>query len=190
MNKTLILLAVSLFVFMACQKEETKSSEGIIKKDINATYANYQYFSFADGDTVPFADSSTTNWDIAFKGTSIILNGGTSGSGNAGVIIETGKLFTDVVVAPTAGYAQDAESGKGIPTGSGNGWYNYNTSTHLITPLAGRVFVIRTADNKYAKMQILNYYKGAPASPDAEADTSKYYAIRYVYQADGSTNLK
>ena len=191
MNKTLLLLAACLISFMACKKEETKKStplNAVVKQDINANHSNFQYYSFAKGDTVPFADSATTNWDIAFKGTSIILNGGVSGSGNAGVIIKD-TLFSEVLTAPTTGYTQDGTIGKGIPSGSGNGWYNYNPTTHLMSPIAGRVFIIRTADNKYAKMQIINYYQGNPITID-ENSISKYFTIRYMYQADGTTNLK
>lgn len=191
MNKTLVLLATCLISFVACKKEKNVVStplSAVVKQDINANHANYQYYSFAKGDTVPFADSSTTKWDIAFKGTSIILNSGISGSGNAGVIIKD-TLFSEVLTAPITGYAQDASTGKGIPTGSGNGWYNYNPDTHLITPIVGRVFIIRTADNKYAKMQIINYYHGNPVTID-ESSASKYFTIRYIYQPDGSTNLK
>lgn len=190
MKRTFIIL-ISLYSFMACKKEDgekiSNPLETIIASNINANYSHYQYFSFTLGDTVPFADSSTTNWDIAFKGTTVILNSGTSGTGNAGVIIYD-TLFSEVLEAPSSGYAQDNTTAKAIPTGSGNGWYNY--ASFLITPIAGRVFVIRTAENKYVKMEFISYYKDAPTTPDAFTDVSRYYTIRYIYQPDGTRNLQ
>ena len=38
------------------------------------------------------------------------------------------------------------------------------------------------ADGKYAKVEILSYYQGAPDSPDAFTDQSRYYTFNYVYQ--------
>lgn len=99
-------------------------------------------------------------------------------------------LFSEVTEAPTAGYVQESASAA-IPTGSNNGWYNYaGPPNHTITPLAGKVFVIKTGAGKYAKMEFISYYKGAPATPNGLLDISKYYTIRFVYQADGSTSLK
>ena len=124
--KKLFMIAISIAAFVSCKEEQTvtpTSLTAVTKTDINATYTNYQYFSFATGDTVPFSDSTTTNWDIAFKGTTVIINGGTSGPGVGGaVILDT--LFSEVTSAPTSGYAQDGLT-KAIPTGSNNGWYNY-----------------------------------------------------------------
>jgi hypothetical protein len=59
----------------------------------------------------------------------------------------------------------------------------------VITPIAGRTIVVRTADGKFAKVEILNYYKNAPASPTM-TDASRYYTFRFKFQPDGSKNLK
>ena len=125
---------------------------------------------------------------LLFKGTTVIINGGTSGPGVGGaVILDT--LFSEVTSAPTSGYAQDGLT-KAIPTGSNNGWYNYaGPPNHTITPLAGKVFVLKTATNKFAKLEFISYYQGAPATPNGLSDISKYYTIKYIYQPDGSTKL-
>ena len=71
------------------------------------------------------------------------------------------------------------------------GWYNYDGPANLITPLPGRVLVIRTAAGKYAKLEILNYYrKGQTPSPsDTDAikmKNQRFYLFRYSYQGNGS----
>ena len=154
-----------------------------------ATPKHYTFYSFVTKGEVPYTDSASTKWDLAFRGTTVLVNGGTSGPGQGGAQIMT-KLFEEVLTAPTTSYAVDGAIAKAIPTGTGNGWYNYDMNSHVISPIAGRVIVIKTALGKYAKVEIQNYYKNAPAAPNANTDLSGYYTFRYLYQADGSTNLK
>ena len=133
---------------------------------------------------------SDSEWDVAFRGTSIIVNGGTSlGSadepertGDAGVYIFDGTM-TEMTAVETSLIIQDSADGYAITSGSGNGWYTYTGApTYLISPTPGKILVFRTRDGKYAKMEILSYYLGAPENPDAFSDPSRYYTFNYVYQ--------
>ena len=133
---------------------------------------------------------SDSEWDVAFRGTSIIVNGGTSlGSadepertGDAGVYIFDGTM-TEMTAVETSLIIQDSADGYAIISGSGNGWYTYaGAPTYLISPTPGKILVFRTRDGKYAKMEILSYYLGAPENPDAFSDPSRYYTFNYVYQ--------
>lgn len=147
------------------------------------------YFSFETGTEVDASKAETNEWDIAFSGTTIYVNGGTSGPGLGGAQIVSGT-FESIVTAPESGYKQDADGTYAIPTGSGNGWYSYNMLTHVITPIAGKVILLKTAKGKYAKLEIISYYKGAPANPNALTDKNRHYTFRYVYQPDGSVQLQ
>jgi len=127
MRKTSILIAAALIVTTsACDKDSDSSStplEAITVNDINSNPADNggysMYFNLTTGTTVPATDSATTKWDIAFKTTTIKVNSGTSGPGNASAqIVSTG--FDDLLEAPADGYATDGASGYAI-TGS-NGW--------------------------------------------------------------------
>lgn len=133
-------------------------------------------------------DSASTDWDIGFRGTTIILNGGTSGPGQGGVIVREG-IFEDLADAPNAGYVVDSATGYGVPSGSGNGWYNYNPAAMVLSPIPGRFLVIRTADGRYAKLRIISYYQGAPDPVDPFTSQERYYTFEFVYQPDGSTQL-
>lgn len=149
-------------------------------------------------------DSSATVWDIGFKGTTIIFNGGSSGPGNAAAQIMT-ETFASVLEAPEGGYMPDGENSNcptvetpvgpvpgrplAVCTGSDNGWYNYNGQTNLILPIPGRTIVLRTAEGNYAKMRILSYYKDNPETPGADTP-SRYYTFEYIVQTDGSRNLE
>ncbi|RDY59259.1 HmuY family protein [Flagellimonas nanhaiensis] len=150
-------------------------------------------FSFATGTVT----DSETDWDIAFRGTTIALNGGTatgtadepSRNGNAAAYIQNGT-FSDVTSADGLTFTQDADAAFAIPTGSDSGWYNYNPATFTVTPIPGRILVFRTHDGKYAKMEILSYYRDAPAEPDPFMDESRVYTFKYLYNPNqGDTNL-
>ena len=152
----------------------------------------YTLYSLENNKVIANSDSATTKWDVGFRGTTIITNGGNSGPGAGGAFVYVGT-FSDLATIPTDSTfrTDNAPTSYAIKTGSGNGWYSYNGATQLITPIPGRVLVIRTAGGKYAKIEILNYYKGG-VTPDATASDSdklmkqRYYTFRYTLQADGS----
>ena len=149
----------------------------------------FTFYSLRDNALVPQADSASMDWDIAIKSTTIITNGGASGPGQGGgQVLEA--LFEEITEAPADGYSTDAVDAFAIPSGSGNGWYNYNPAINLVTPIPGRVLVIRCADGTYAKVRILSYYRGAPDTPDASTDESRYYTFEFVHQPDGSTRFE
>lgn len=156
-----------------------------LKADVDST-GHFTLFSFATGDTVSLKDSATTQWDIGFRTTSIIVNSGSSGMGKAEGMILSNTKFEDLVSAPDTGYAIDENPYFAIPQGSGNGWYTYNNTQHFILPAAGKVLVFKTCNGKYAKMQIGSYYKDAPPQPKKEDPTGRYYTFRYVYQPNGT----
>jgi hypothetical protein len=150
-------------------------------------------FSFETGTTT----NSETDWDIAFRGTSIAVNGGsTTGTtdepernGNAGAAIEN-STFSEVASASGLTFTQDTDGAFAVPAGSDNGWYNYNPATFTITPIPGKILVIRTHDGKYAKIEILSYYRDAPAQPNPMSDESRVYTFKYVYNPnEGETSL-
>jgi hypothetical protein len=152
----------------------------------------YTLYSLTTNSKVDNADSITTKWDIGFRGTTIIINGGNSGPGAGGAFVYTGT-FSDLAQIPSDSTfrTDNAPTAYSIKTGSGNGWYSYNGATNLVTPIPGRILVIRTATGKYAKIEIQNYYKGG-VTPDATASDNdkltkqRYYTFRYSYQPDGS----
>jgi len=149
----------------------------------------FTFYSLREDRFVPNADSASTEWDLGFKGTEIIVNGGVSGPGEGAALVWTGA-FEDLTEAPADGYATDTEEGNAIPTGSGNGWYNYNPQVNLVTPIPGRVLVVQTADGRYAKVRILSYYRGAPETPDPATDQARYYTFEYVFQPDGTRSFE
>lgn len=156
------------------------------------TNGKYTFYSIEKNAIVPNTDSATTKWDIAFMSTRIITNGGTSGIGQGGAFVYVG-LFDALTTIPADSVfrTDNAPASYAIPMGSGKGWYNYDGLTNLVTPLAGRVLVIRTASGKYAKIEIISYYKGGVTLPVTASDMDKltkqrYYTFRVAYQPNGT----
>ncbi|MBN8705314.1 MAG: HmuY family protein [Bacteroidetes bacterium] len=190
----LILLAgVSLTGLSACEDDATSSDDnaqaGAVVKTVSnldadtALTGKFTFFSFKTGEKIPNSDSATTKWDVGFRGTTIILNGGTSGPGLTKVKILS-SLFEDVTQAPDSGYVADQMPATyAIPIGSGKGWYTYDSGINLISPIAGKVFVVKTSEDRYAKFEILSYYKDKVIT---EQRKSRYYFLRYVYQPENT----
>lgn len=146
------------------------------------------YFRLSDSSIVRGNDTLTNEWDLGFKGTTIWINGGPIRYGSGGAIVQRGSSFDTVSVAPEAGWQTDDEIFLAIPTGSDNGWYSYDMSTHIVSTIPGVVLLIKTGEGKYAKVIIDSYYKGG--EPNAGATNTRYYTFRYCYQPDGTRNIK
>jgi HmuY protein len=204
---TLVLVATTQM--LACSKSETITPPvvtvstkvvndliadtvlGLTSNGMPYSAGKYTFYSLENNTIVPSTDSATAKWDLAFMSTRILTNGGTSGPALGGAFIYTG-LFDDLKIIPADSiFKTDNAPTYAITTGSGKGWYTYDQLTSLITPLAGRVLVIRTASGKYAKLEITSYYKGGVTLPVSASDVEKltkqrYYNFRYTYQSNGS----
>jgi hypothetical protein len=217
MNRTinkffLLLVACSAFTFFACDEEEP-TPDPIVSVTVSnlaadpptgfnpttgqptGTTGKFKFFSFKTGAEVANTDSATNKWDLGFRGTTIIVNSPTSGPGTSVVQVVEG-IFEELTEAPLNGYKsddKDATVKNAIPTGSNNGWYTATGggpgSVTVVKPIPGKIIVVRTADNRYAKMEILSYYKDAPANPTGR-EPSRYYTFRYVYQPNDTRSFE
>mgnify|MGYP000400637792 FL=1 len=151
------------------------------------------YYSLVDNKAIASTDAASTKWDIAFSSTKILINGGTSGPGIGGAFVHIGSFDTFTSIPADSIFKTDNANAASyaIPLGSGKAWYTYDGLTTLVSPIAGRVLVIRTATGKYAKIEIISYYKGgvtlpASASVNDKLFKQRYYTFRYAYQPNGS----
>ncbi len=191
-------LKISLLVLMmasvatSCRKDKTEDNpnpttevpSNLETKTVNdLAVTAYSKFSFKKGELVTGND-----WDIAFNTTTILVNGGEKFSDNpaepgktgiAAAYIANGTLDS-VSSVDESKLKQDGSNYLAIPKGSGNGWYNYNPTTHSIDPIPNKVLVFRTHDGKYAKMVITKYDYDDYQTADRE------YSFKYVYQGNGT----
>ena len=203
---------LAMVAFQACEKDQTTTTQAtLVEKTVSNLPADtivglvngqpvgvgkYTFFSLEGNTLVASTDSNSLKWDIAMRGTSIITNSGNSGPGNGGAFVYVGTFDELKTIPADSVFKKDnAPVSYAIPLGSNKGWYVYNPVTTLITPVPGRVLVIKTASGKYAKVEILNYYKGG-VTPDATASDNdkltkqRYYTFRYAYQGNGSTSFQ
>jgi hypothetical protein len=135
----------------------------------------WRYFSFRLGAVVE--NGGATDWDLAFRRYQVIANGGTGFVGKGGILDLGEVTFEDVQAVPATGY--QGNEGREEPRNPAiAGWYRYGFFSHVLTPKP-HVWAVRTADGRYAKMDIVSYY-----CPGAQPGCLTF---RYVYQGDGST---
>jgi hypothetical protein len=134
--------------------------------------AVWVYLDLDDGTTLDpaaVAAAPDAKWDVAFQRYQIKTNGGVSGHGDV-VVAFVDQPLADVEAAPTAGYLMDRANGANPQTDPGlaylrrGGWYDYDATSHKLTPKA-RTYVVRTTDRKLVKTQVTAYYDdaGSPA---------------------------
>ncbi len=176
---------------------ELDASDFLLNISDTSVTGTFTKFSFSEEDTV-----NHNNWDVAFRGTTIIVNGGAKAhndqpdrTGNAAVYIAIGSM-SEINSVDTNRLFQDNVSGSAILENmmvddlgiSGEGWASYNYQTHIISPIPGRILVFRTQDNKYAKMEVLSFYDNPNPNP-SEGDYGGFYTFNYVYQSNGGTTF-
>lgn len=137
-------------------------------------------FDFSRGAVVR-EGTATDSWDLAVRRYRIVVNGGEGYAGAAGALSVGRRPWDSVRVAPGSGYV-----GTRGPLAEGaehpvlRDWYRYGFFTHLLEP-EPRVYVVRTADGRYAKLRLEGYY--------CTGATPGCLTFRYAYQGDGSRQL-
>ncbi len=116
-------------------------------------------------------------WDLRFQRFHISTNGGVSGSGGVEVALVPDLAFEDVVVPPTSGWTADLPDGDDANADpdyafeQGDRWYDYDASTHVLTPRRV-VWVVRTNGGTTIKLRIERYYD--------EAGTAGWFTLRWA----------
>lgn len=195
-------LAVSMIlacgIFSACRQpsdgstptaEFSTSGTTVTVKNLNADSEDrFTLLSLENQMIIPNSDSATAKWDIGFRKTTIIVNGGKIRVGQGGMLRLTNQTYDALKEAPASGYrGDDGEDNLALTAKSGEGWYLYTGTT--IVPIKDLVLVVRTADGtKYAKLEMQSYYKDG-VTPSLTAQT-RYYGFRYQLQTNGTRQFQ
>lgn len=200
------ILAFGLAFFASCGDDDNSTSKPLNVTEVKnldaKDYTQWVYYSFEKGFETPVGKGEAdpekgddakwkerTDWDIAFHRYDIRTNSGTSGKGKGGVIKMEETDLASVTEAPETGYIVDVLGKVMLPKhqfvdgavcATTKGWAKYiHGEGYNIKPF---ILVVKTANGKYAKIHVKNYLN--------EKDESGFISFDYVYQADGSTNLK
>jgi hypothetical protein len=188
--------------------ETEEPHDGLFVYDCSS-YADWHFFSFAEGGVIGACDAADsvacdawrrrTDWDLAFHRQNIKTNSGASGIGQGGVMKYPQETFDfdAVTEAPEDGYLTDAPdsviydmsqmaAGKigYVHTGLAQpfkGWAVLTDMMNGVWTYVQTVFVVRTADGKYAKIYLKNF--------KSDIGVSGTVTMQYVYQPDGTVNL-
>ncbi len=128
--------------------------------------ATWQHLDFESGAGV--AEDSAA-WDLGFL------------RFNVATRVEVATLedadFDALTVAPRDGYRTDAEASdpadkETMPGYALDLWYEYDPTTHVLTALDDMVYVVRSAEGNYFKVQMQDYYD--------DAGTAGYVSLRWA----------
>lgn len=151
---------------------------GPIDYTVDATSTGeWRFFDFSRGSVV--VNPGPRDWDLAFRRFHIIVNGGPGFSGEGGIIRLEETDFDAVSELPDAAYVETAVRRDSVNAAIER-WYAYGWTSHLLTPHPA-VYAVRTADGRYAKMQLVGYY-----CPGAQPGCLTF---RYLYQGAGGRSL-
>lgn len=194
-NLLIITIVISSF-FAGCAKND-KSTIQSQTFEINSTSSTtWKYFSFAKNDTIDVADPlNSSTWDLAFQRYRIRTNGGEAGHGmgSAANSYKKGQPGFDalITVPDTTTFINDATISIAIQQGYANyivnpalyKWFTIQLATQgtQIVP-SDDIFIVRTADGKYAKVWFKSYYNAM--------NQSGHVTFQYKYQPDGSKNVE
>ncbi len=152
------------FRWVLGEESDLTGLEGSATVDVSDTAEIFFNLSLGE-EVIPTEPASSTDWDIAFSGYSIRINGGLSGPGQASALpaFQMGVTFEELTTANELGGHYFADrAGSAFSTAAGE-WYSYDSGTHLLST-QNHVYLIDTATGLY-KMQILNYYRELEGTP-------------------------
>jgi hypothetical protein len=210
-NYFLVLFLAGIALISSCKKDEEvvddintsttlKTAEYTLSRTTD--YGDdWIYFSFATGAEVSGVDSlnytTSTSWDIAFNRYNVRTNSGSAGIGEGGVYDAGSVEWSTVVTANEGGYTPDdtiqivtgfntdhspiylAVPGSSVFIGCidvvmGSQGPTYPTNDHI--------YVLKTANGKYAKIWIKSFFN--------DNGDSGYVNFKYSYQTDGSRTIE
>jgi hypothetical protein len=190
MKPKLVFFLSIFFIFSCDDSSDLMSIEAMMVTNLytpefigngpNQQSANFIKFSFKDQTTTEGDD-----WDIAFRGTEILVNGGFPGTNDEPA--RTGLAAGYITIGNYGGIKsvnenllhQDSQTQKAIPSTNG-GWYEIDNN--VIIPYSDKTLVFKTHNSRYAKVKIVSFYKDAPENISSFSSKPEYYTFSYTYQ--------
>ncbi|WP_293787859.1 HmuY family protein [uncultured Pedobacter sp.] len=143
----------------------------------------------------------TKDWDLAFTGpynSEVYVNDkdyqynpGFGGVGKSAVVMLEQSYDTVNQAPPDEAFNSSEITKIGwASSASSKGWFFYSLNSHIMQSIPNRTYAMRLPDGRYAKLQLINAYKGNPPSVTDLNWPAPYYTFRYYVQQDGSKNLQ
>jgi len=118
---------------------------------------DWVYFNFARGTNVP-ASQDTLDWDLAFRRTDLLTNGGDTNPQGPGGAVDLGKVALEEGAAPGGGFLQDmTHEDRGLENPALHGWYNYDWTSHIITS-KNHTYALQVSQGEVVLLTFVSYY--------------------------------
>ena len=135
---------------------------------------NWVYFDFSSNTEIE-ASPDSLDWDIAFKRTKVITNGGATNPAGAGAAVDLGDVPLPEAEVPAAGFLADAvDDERGVENPALHSWYSYDWMTHVISS-DKHTYGVVTATGETALITFLSYY--------CDGGSAGCVTFQYVYPA-------
>ncbi len=120
--------------------------------------SDWAYFDFSRGTAIATSQESL-DWDLAFRRTDLLTNGGETNPASHGGASKFGDVPLGEFQAPPAdSYLADAtHDERGLENPALHGWYSYDWFKHVISS-KGHTYGVRTATGEVASVTFLSYY--------------------------------
>ena len=133
------------------------ASTGVLQYTADATdQERWVYFDFSSGAVV--SSPGSLDWDVAFRRSAVLTNGGVTNSQGMSGAIDLGGLPIEDAIPPLDGFLEDAaqESG-GVENSALRKWYSYSLVTHVVSS-KNHVYAMRSADGEVFLLAFVSYY--------------------------------
>ena len=201
----LLMSMMAMLAFSSCSSDDNDDVPGGSNLEVksvvlpNPGYGtdNWIYFSLSEGKIIEGINEANrhdnTKWDLAFYRYNVRTNSGLSGIGNGGALDTKATDLSAVTTVPSGKFTTDV---MGEITSSMSSFPPPSIKTPLNAELSesikfqgppptytpnNHVYIVKTADGKYAKIQIRGFYN--------DEGKSGFVNFSYVYQPDGSKNF-
>ena len=154
----------------------TSASPDLLQYTIDArSRQDWVFFSFSRGMAVT-SSMDALNWDIAFRRTDNLTNGGETNPQGLGGAVDLGDVALAEASAPRDGYEADAtHEERGLENPALHKWYNYNWTSHTISS-KDRTYAVRTAQGDLVLLSFVSYY--------CDDGSSGCVTFRYLYPVE------
>ena len=183
----LVLFGIALLGVAACSSSGETVTLDLVVTEVPTDGDRFTYYDLFGQEVIdPDSADTSIRWDLAFRGTEVLLNSGTSGPGAAvGTFVDTPFENIDTVGIVGFRFRRDGESecaggeARAVCAEPGSPFSPYvSDGSSGIATADDRVLVLRTSDGQgYAKVQFTGYVPADPDDPGAGGTVTLEYLV-------------